>query len=73
MTRTTQVFEGDAQWSRKAFLRLENDKVIFDCSDSEYGPIEFPLEQLKRAIQYHEDPEDFSDWDVTLLDGLENE
>lgn len=73
MTRTTTVFEGDAQWSRKAFLRLENDKVIFDCSDSEYGPIEFPLAQLKEAIQYHEDPEDFSDWDVTLLDGLENE
>lgn len=72
MTRTTTVFEGDAQWSRKAFLRLENDKVIFDCSDSEYGPIEFPLQQLKDAIRYHDEPEDFSDWDATLLDGLED-
>jgi hypothetical protein len=72
MTRTTQVFEGDAQWSRTAFLRLENDKVVFDCSDGEYGPMEFPLEQLKRAIQYHEIGEDFSDWDATLLDGLED-
>jgi hypothetical protein len=46
MTRTTMVFEGTAQWSRTAFLRLENDKVVFDCSDSEYGPIEF-LKQEK--------------------------
>lgn len=70
MSRETLVYRGEAQWGRRAELKLVDDRVVFDCSDGEYGPIEFDIETLKRAIMYHED--DASDWDVTLLDGLDD-
>ena len=42
-----------ATWDRDAYLKLVNDRVVFDCSDEEYGPIEFDLETLEKAILEH--------------------
>jgi hypothetical protein len=53
MERSTIVFEGNAQWSRNAKMKLKGNKVEFDCSDGEYGPIEFDLEILLGAILKH--------------------
>jgi hypothetical protein len=64
MAKTTIVFEDTAQWSRSAYLKLQDDKIVFDCSDGEYGPIEFPTEQFIRALRYHEAEGDFSDPEV---------
>lgn len=74
MSKETIVFQGDAQWHRPAYLKLVGDRVVFDCSDGEYGPIEFDIETLRRSMYDHmTDDEDMSDWDVTLLDGLDDE
>lgn len=50
---TTEVFTGAAAYSRTAYLDIVNDKVVFDSSDGEYGPIEFPLEILIESIDNH--------------------
>jgi len=81
--KRTVVYKGDAAWSRKAYLTIEDDTVEFDCSDGEYGPIRIPLQTLIEAIDLHTDRYSFtlpaddyttlSDWDNTLLDGLEDE
>jgi hypothetical protein len=74
MIKETIVHKGDAQWHRPAYLKLVGDQVVFDCSDGEYGPIKFDIETMKRALYMHSnDDEDMSDWDVTLLDGLDDE
>lgn len=49
----TLVYRGEAKWDRPAYLKIINDKVVFDCSDEEYGPIEFDLELLEKAILEH--------------------
>lgn len=49
----TTIFKGEARWHRSAYLRLVDDKVVFDCSDGEYGPIEFDLELLTEALSKH--------------------
>ena len=72
MMRETLVFAGDAQWGRKSYMKFVNDKVVFDCSDEEYGPIEFDMDLLIKSFSEHKN-DDISDWDVTLMDGLENE
>jgi len=72
MMRETLVYAGDAQWGRKSYMKFVNDKVVFDCSDEEYGPIEFDLDLLIKSFSEHKN-DDISDWDVTLMDGLENE
>jgi len=53
MSKETIVFEGKAQWHREAYLRLKDDKVIFDCSEDEYGPIEFDISLLIEALKKH--------------------
>ena len=53
MSKETGVFEGKAQWHREAYLRLKDDKVIFDCSEDEYGPIEFDISLLIEALKKH--------------------
>jgi hypothetical protein len=55
--KQTVVYEGKANWSRKAVLTLEDDMVEFDCSDEEYGPIRFPLQTLLDAIKTHTEDE----------------
>ena len=67
--KRTLVYKGNAAWSRSSYLTLEDDMVEFDCSDGEYGPIRFPLQTLLDAIKSHTE-EDISDWDATLMDGL---
>ena len=47
------VYQGEAKWGRPAYLKLVDDKVVFDCSDEEYGPIEFDLEILVDALSKH--------------------
>lgn len=49
----TKVFKGDAKHSRSAYLNLVDNKVIFDDSDGEYGPIEFDIELLVDAFELH--------------------
>lgn len=71
MSRETLVYRGEAQWGRRAELKLVDDRVVFDCSGGEYGPIEFDIDTLKRAIMYHE-TDDIALWDNTLLDGLDD-
>lgn len=74
MIKETLVYCGDAQWQRLAYLKLVDDQVVFDCSDGEYGPIGFDIETLRKAMYEHvNNAEDMSDWDVTLLDGLDDE
>ena len=80
MIKETVVHKGDAQWHRPAYLKLVGDQVVFDCSDGEYGPIKFDIDTLKRALFAHEIQDEgdwggdaISDWDETLLDGLEDE
>jgi hypothetical protein len=53
MSKETIVFEGKAEWGRDAYLRLKDNKVIFDCSDEEYGPIEFDISLLIEALNKH--------------------
>jgi hypothetical protein len=49
----TLVYQGDAAWNRLAYLKLVDDKVVFDCSDEEYSSIEFDLEILVEALSKH--------------------
>ena len=50
----TTVYQSEAKWGRPAYLKLVDDKVVFDCSDEEYGPIEFDLsDALNGAISLH--------------------
>ena len=36
-----QVYNGKASYNRDAYLEIEDDNIIFDCSDGEYGPIKY--------------------------------
>jgi hypothetical protein len=49
----TDVLFAQAKWRRNAYLYFLNDKVVFDCSDDEYGPIEFDFDILEDAIKVH--------------------
>jgi len=60
MERVTSVFEGDAQWSRTAHMKLKGNEVEFDCSNEEYGPIKFDLEILLAALLKHLSPDEDS-------------
>ena len=70
--RKTEIYKGPARWGRAAVIWFEDNKVVFDCSDEEYGPIEFETDFLVKAYHQHYDI-DMDYWDVTLNDGLENE
>ena len=74
MKNETVIYQRDARYSRKAYIKFVDNKVIFDCSDGEYGPIEFDTDVLVQAYQEHYDIDtESSIWDATLMDGLENE
>lgn len=49
----TIVIQTMAKWDRRAYLKLVDNKVIFDDSVDEYGPIEFDLSILEKAIEQH--------------------
>ena len=55
MSTETIVTEQDAKYSRNAYLKIVDDKVVFDCSDTEYGPIQFDLELLEEKIKQHKE------------------
>jgi hypothetical protein len=70
--KETVIYQGDSKWSRNAYIKFVGDKIVFDCSDGEYGPIEFDIQSFYDAELKHAQDID-NDWDVTLMDGLENE
>ena len=70
--KETLIYQGDSKWSRNAYIKFVDDKIVFDCSDGEYGPIEFDIQMFYDAELKHAQDID-NDWDVTLMDGLENE
>ena len=49
----TEVITTDANYGRIAYLKLVNDTVIFDDSDGEYGPTEFPIQLLVEKLMEH--------------------
>ena len=51
--KETLIIKQNAKWDRTAYLRIEDDRVVFDTSDGEYGPIIFNLEILEEAIIIH--------------------
>lgn len=56
--KETMVIEEDVQWSRVGYLQLVGDKVVFDTSCGEYGPLIFDLQILIDAIKTHTDESD---------------
>ena len=74
MKNETVIYQSDANWSRKAYIKFIDNKIVFDCSDEEYGPITFDTDLLVKAYQEHYNIDtESSIWDTTLMDGLENE
>jgi hypothetical protein len=55
MVKETIVIEKEGKYNRTTYLKLVDDKVLFDDSDGEYGPSKFDLELLKEAIKKHEE------------------
>lgn len=51
--KVTLVIEKDVAYSRTGYLKLVNDKVIFDTSDEEYGPLEFDIKELEEKLKAH--------------------
>ena len=49
----TIIHECEANYGRKAYIKLVDDKVIYDDSMDEYGPIEFNIEILIEALDKH--------------------
>lgn len=49
----TIVYTGESKWDRRTYLKLVDDKVIYDDSDDEYGPIEFDIKLLIEALDKH--------------------
>jgi hypothetical protein len=49
----TIIYECEAKYGRKAYIKLVDDKVIYDDSMDEYGPIEFNIEILIEALDKH--------------------
>lgn len=49
----TIIHECEANYGRKAYIKLVGDKVIYDDSMDEYGPIEFNIEILIEALDKH--------------------
>jgi hypothetical protein len=49
----TEVYKCEAQHSRMAYIEFNGGTVRFDCSDDEYGPIEFDINILIDALEKH--------------------
>jgi hypothetical protein len=49
----TIIHECEANYGRKAYIKLVGDKVIYDDSMDEYGPIEFNIDILIEALDKH--------------------
>jgi len=53
MIKETLIYQGDSKWSRNAYIKFVGDKIVFDCSDGEYGPIEFDIQAFYEAELKH--------------------
>lgn len=49
----TEVLRTEARHNRTAQLFFFENKLVFDCSDGEYGPIELPISLLEDALYAH--------------------
>ena len=49
----TIIYIGEAKWGRPTYIKLVNDKVVYDNSDEEYGPTEFDIKTLIEALNKH--------------------
>ena len=49
----TIIHECEANWGRRVYIKLVDDKVIYDDSQEEYGPIEFDIKLLTDALSKH--------------------
>jgi hypothetical protein len=52
--KITNVINKEVNYNRNGYLSFVNNKVIFDTSSEEYGPVEFNLSLLKSKIKEHE-------------------
>ena len=61
---TTTIYECEAKWGKRAYIKLVDDKVVFDDSQDEYGPIEFDIELLTKALSkhYYAQPIPYDEW-----------
>jgi hypothetical protein len=53
MAKETLIYQGNSKWSRNAYIKFVGDKIVFDCSDGEYGPIEFDIQTFYEAELKH--------------------
>jgi hypothetical protein len=60
MSKETIVILKNAKHDRHSYLKISDNKVIFDDSDGEYGPTTFSLEVLEKAIKEHKEQLDGS-------------
>jgi hypothetical protein len=51
----TKVINQEVEWSRIGFLTFENNTVILDTSNGEYGPLEFDLNLLEEKLKEHKE------------------
>ena len=49
----TIVYKGESRWSRSTYIKLVDNKVVYDDSDDEYGPIEFDIKLFIEALEKH--------------------
>ena len=53
MAKETLIYQGDSKWSRNAYIKFVDNKIVFDCSDGEYGPIEVDIQMFYEAELKH--------------------
>ena len=46
----TYVYKGVVKWGRPAYLKIKGNRIVFDCSQDEYGPVSFPIDKLIDAL-----------------------
>ena len=49
----TIINEQKANYDRHAYIKFVNNEVIYDDSDEEYGPINFSIDILEKALLEH--------------------
>lgn len=51
----TEVVKEEVAWGRTGILEFQDDNIVFDTSDGEYGPVEIPISLFKQKLKEHED------------------
>jgi hypothetical protein len=51
--KKTTVITKNVNYNRTGYLILDEDKVIFDTSDTEYGPVIFDIKLLEKRLEEH--------------------